>query len=154
MWTSARCDGRTPHGLAATLRRWTEATREDGDRPDPLGVETPDALVTRVMLRRTLRELWQTLRADDCLRPDPDRLRRAARELRLSPDAVLSVLADPALPFGTAHECLLSLGRPPAAQLARVDVATAIPELRARVRTLTGSDASGEADDEDDAIAA
>lgn len=154
VWTSARCDGRTPHGLAATLRRWTEATREDDDRPDPLGVETPDALITRVMLRRTLRGLWQTLRADDRLRLDRDGLRRAARELRLSPDLVLAILADPVLPFGTAHERLLSLGQPEVAQRARTDVATAIPGLRARVRTLTEADASGEEDDGDDAIAA
>ena len=152
VWTSARCDGRTPHGLAATLRRWTEATREDGERPDPLGVETPDALVTRVMLRRTLRELWQTFRTDDRFRPDPDRLRRAARELRLSPATVLSVLAEPALPFGMVHERLLSLGPPEVAQLARTSVATAIPELRARVRTILEADATGE--DDRDAIAA
>lgn len=152
VWTSARCHGRTPHGLAATLRRWTEASGvdDDGDRPDPLGVEAPAALVARVTLRRTLRGLWQTVRDGD-RRPDRDDLRRVARELRLSPTAVMAAISESAS-FGTGYEQLLAAGRPAYGQLPPTDTATAIPELRARVRAQRAAEIG--ADEEDAAIAA
>ena len=149
VWTSARCVGRTPHGLAATLRRWTETAARDGAGSDPQRVESPAALTSRVRLRRALRELWEVVHVHGGRGIDRDALRFAARELNLSPEVVLTELASRKVPFGALHERLLALGWPAHTQLPLVNVATAIPELRARVRILTGR-----GEEADDAIAA
>ncbi len=134
--TSARCHGRTPVGLSATMKRWTEAAAQ---RTTP-EVESPAALATRTRLRRDLRAFWSSARnrarpADHPVaRPLTGPLDESFGDVtELAPDAAAA-----APHFGAWYESMIGPGGAFAVKNSpeTVTIDDAIADLRARLAAL------------------
>ena len=127
VWTSARQDGRVGDGLSTTLRVWGEMGRAGV----PQIVEQPAAVEARLRARARLPRLWQGER---------DRADGLARALGVPGALLRDGLAAPRRPFGALWDAVEQAHRnddgPWAWRWPRVDIAQALPDLRARLRAL------------------
>ena len=128
VWTSARQCGRVASGLSTTLSTWEEMSRAGC----PQIVESVEAVETRLGARAALRRLWQ----EKALAPGA--LDTLAETLGV-PAAWFAEMADG--PFGevwdrVAQAHLIDDG-PWALRWPRVEIAEALPALRARLREMT-----------------
>lgn len=127
--TSARASGRSPVGLAAQLRKWTEMSEGSTFKVEPVG-----AMIAGFKSRRKLRSLWQRLSSGSQL--SLDEVKPLADKLGISTNWLLDELRQN-YPFGKLFEHVtqhqqhnyVSHWQP-------IEIMTAISELRQYLATL------------------
>jgi Glycosyl transferase family 2 len=127
--TSARLSGRSPVGLAAQLRNWTELSADS-----TLKVAPAAAMISWFQLRRKLRSLWQQLLFDSKISVDEVEL--LAGKLGVSTNWLFDELCQDH-PFGKLFDRVTQRqNQSDCSRWQPIDIMTAISDLRQYLATL------------------